>query len=68
MGPILIAMGLLAICAAGFDWDWFMNHRRTRIFVALFARTGARIFYVLLGGGLATLGALMLLGVIHDDE
>jgi len=66
MGSLFVAFGLFAICGAGFDWDWFMIHRKARFFVAVFTRTGARIFYMLLGGGLVTLGVLMMLGVIRS--
>jgi len=66
MGLLFLAIGLFAICGAGYDWEWFMNHRKARFFVAVLTRTGARIFYALLGGGLATLGVLMMLGVIRD--
>ena len=68
MGSLFIAIGLFAICGAGFNWDWFLNHRKARFFVAVFKRTGARIFYLLLGGGLVTLGALLALGVIQSNE
>lgn len=68
MGLLFIVIGLFAICGAGYDWDWFMNHRKTRFFVAVLTRTGARIFYALLGGGLVTLGALLALGVISDKS
>jgi len=68
MGLLFSAIGLFAICGAGYNWDWFMNHRKARFFVAVFTRTGARIFYMLLGGGLVTLGVLMMLGVIRSSE
>ncbi len=68
MGLFFVAIGLFAICAAVYNWDWFMNHRKARLFVALLSRTGARIFYMLLGGGLVTLGVLLMLGLIHDKE
>ena len=68
MGLLFVAIGLFAICGADYNWDWFMNHRKARFFVAVFKRTGARIFYILLGGGLTTLGVLLALGVIHSNE
>jgi hypothetical protein len=61
-GFILVATGLFALCGAGFAWEWFMNHRKARFFVGLFGRTGARIFYALLGTGLVVLGTLITLG------
>jgi hypothetical protein len=33
---ILIAVGTFALCGAGFDWEWFMNHRKARFFTAIF--------------------------------
>ena len=47
-----------------FDWEWFMTNRRARLFVSLFGRTGARIFYGLLGIALIVVAVLMMLGVI----
>ena len=31
------------------DFNWFMNNRKARLFVKLFGRNGARIFYTILG-------------------
>ena len=31
------------------DYDWFMNSGKAWIFVKLFGRDGARVFYILLG-------------------
>lgn len=50
---------LLAILASIFNWDWFFNNRKAYIFVKLFGRNGARIFYVLLACGLVYLGFKM---------
>ena len=41
--------GAFSLAGAIFDWDWFMNNRRARLFVSIFGRTGARIFYGGLG-------------------
>jgi hypothetical protein len=46
---ILIAFGLFSIAGALFDWDWFMEDRRARFIVKILGRSGARVFYVLLG-------------------
>ncbi len=48
--------GGFSLAGAIFDWDWFMNNRRARLFVNLFGRTGARIFYAGLGIFLIGLG------------
>jgi len=61
---LFMATGLLALCGATFNSDWFLNRRKTRAFVSLLGRTGARIFYGLLGGTLLVLGYLISTGVI----
>ena len=43
------AVGVFTICGAVFDWDFFMENRRARLFVWMFGRNGARVFYALLG-------------------
>lgn len=46
---VIIACGAFSICGGVFDWDWFMNNYKARPLVAIFGRTGARIFYIALG-------------------
>ena len=41
--------GLLCILASVYDWDWFFENYRARLFVTLFGREGARVFYLILG-------------------
>jgi len=65
-GLILVAVGLFSICGAAFDWDWFINSRKAQPFVTLFGRTGARVFYMLLGSAIALGGALMTSGMLDD--
>lgn len=67
-GLIFVAAGLFTICGAGFDWDWFMNNRRAWIFVTMFGRNGARVFYGLLGTVLIVLGVLFALGIVQDKH
>lgn len=66
LGLIFVAAGAFSICGAAFDWDWFLNSYRARFFVAILGRTGARVFYGLLGLGFIVLGVLFTLGVITD--
>jgi len=56
-GVILILVGLFSFVGGIMDWDWFMNNRRA-VFMAriLGGRRNARIFYVILGIGVAALG------------
>lgn len=64
MGFIIAGCGLFSVCGAAFDWEFFMNHRKARRLVRLVGRTGARIFYGILGGSLAVAGLLMAAGII----
>jgi hypothetical protein len=41
--------GILTIAASIFNWDFFFEDRKAYIFVKIFGRQGARIFYSLLG-------------------
>ena len=68
MGWLIAAVGVFAITGAVMDWNWFMNNRRAWIFVKMFGRNGARVFYVLFGAALATLGVLLALGVIESSN
>lgn len=68
VGLILVAIGMFAVCGAVFDWDWFMSHRKARFFVTILTRTGARIFYALLGSGLIVVGILFAMGIAKDSN
>ena len=63
-GLVPLITGLFAIVCAAVDFDWYMNHRKARVFCTLLTRTGARVFYIVLGLGLTVLGVLMLAGVV----
>ena len=66
MGWILIICGVFSICGAALNLDLFMNNRRTRFFVRIFGRNGARVFYGLLGSALVVVGFLLALGIIES--
>ncbi|MBU0927268.1 MAG: immunity 17 family protein [Spirochaetes bacterium] len=63
-GLILIAAGCFTAAGGLFDWDWFMGARKAEFFVKMLGRDGARVFYGALGGVLAIIGILILVGVI----
>jgi hypothetical protein len=67
-GLILVAVGIFALSGAIFDWEWFMNNRKARLFVTILSRTGARIFYGLLGSGFVVAGILFAMGIIKDSN
>ena len=68
LGLVFAAIGLFAICAAGLDWEWFMNHRKARFLVGVLGRAGARVFYAILGIGLVVLGVLVAAGILRGTE
>ena len=68
VGLLITAVGLFSLSGAVFDWEWFMNNRKARPIVGIFGRSGARIFYALLGAAFVTAGMLMVLGVIQTSR
>ena len=46
---IFVIVGLLAIGAAVFDWDWFFQAQNTQLIVKNVGRKRARLFYAALG-------------------
>ena len=46
---IFAIIGLLAILASAFNWDWFFQSQNTRFIVSNVGRKQARLFYALLG-------------------
>jgi hypothetical protein len=64
VGFILVAVGLFVLAGSAFNWDWYWERRRTQLWVDLFGRTGARIFYAALGAVVLVGGVLIVAGVI----
>lgn len=46
---IFVMVGLLAILASLFNWDWFFKAQNTQFIVHNVGRRQARLFYALLG-------------------
>ena len=46
---IFVMVGLLAILASLFNWDWFFQSQNTQAIVRNVGRQRARLFYALLG-------------------
>ena len=46
---IFVVVGLLAILASLFNWDWFFRSQNTQLIVQNVGRKRARLFYALLG-------------------
>lgn len=47
---IFVVVGLIAIGASLFNWDWFFKAQNTQFIVHNVGRKHARFFYALLGG------------------
>lgn len=55
---IFVLVGLLAVMASLFNWDWFFESQNTQLLVKNVGRKQARLFY-------AVLGALMIATAIY---
>jgi hypothetical protein len=64
VGYLMVAAGLFVLAGSVFNWDWYWERRRTQVWVDLFGRTSARIFYAVLGLVIMAGGVLIATGVI----
>lgn len=64
IGIIVAAGGVFVLAGSAFNWEWYWDRRRTRVWVDLLGRVGARIFYGIMGVAVLVLGVLMAAGVI----
>lgn len=48
--------GIFSILASVLNLNFFFENRRAKIFVTIFGRTGARVFYIILGIFIIVLG------------
>ena len=55
---LMLAAGVFCIFCAVKDYDFFMESSKAWLFVKLFGRNGARIFYILLGVFIIVCGIL----------
>ena len=58
---LFIGLGVFSVVAAVLDLEWYFQTRAAPTFVRWLGRTGARLFYVLLGIGLISCGVLAIL-------
>ncbi len=56
---LIIACGLFSLVCAVMNWNWFMNHRKAKFMISVIGRTGARIFYGVLGLFICTVGVVL---------
>jgi hypothetical protein len=64
VGYLMAAAGLFVLAGSAFNWDWYWRRRRTQVWVDLLGRTGARIFYAILGLAVSVGGVLIAADVI----
>jgi hypothetical protein len=65
VGLLMAAAGLFSVLGGIFNWEWFMNNSKALFMTAILSRTGARIFYVLLGLAIIVLGICVATGIVH---
>ena len=55
-GLLVVAVGLFTFGGGFYQWPFFMNNSRARFVATMLSRTGARIFYMLVGALIAGFG------------
>ena len=64
-GVVFAIAGLFTlVCTIG-DFDWFMNHHKSRFWVGLIGRPATRGLYIVLGILLTGLGVASALGLVN---
>ena len=58
---LFIGLGLFSVVAVSLKQEWYFQTSAAQTFVRWLGRTGARLFYVLLGVGLIACGVLAIL-------
>ena len=57
---LFLGFGVFIAACAIFDVEWFMAHRKARLFVGMFGRNGARVVYGIIG--VAIIVAALIVG------
>jgi hypothetical protein len=65
---LFVIGGIASIRGGAMNLDGFMNNDRAKFIGMFLGRTGARIFYVVIGTALTIFGTLGLLGIINLDK
>ena len=60
---LFVLVGLLALLAALFNWDWFFTAQNTQFVVANVGRKQARLFYAVIGVLMIATGVFFCLSV-----
>lgn len=60
---LFVLVGLLALLAALFNWNWFFTAQNTQFVVANVGRKQARLFYAVIGVLMIATGVFFFLSV-----
>ena len=60
---LFVLVGLLALLAALFNWDWFFTAQNTQFVLANVGRKQARLFYAVIGVLMIATGVFFFLSV-----
>ncbi|ADY37886.1 hypothetical protein Bacsa_3361 [Phocaeicola salanitronis DSM 18170] len=60
---LFVLIGLLALLAALFNWEWFFTAQNTQFIVANAGRNRARLFYAFIGILMIATGVFFFLSV-----
>ncbi len=59
---LFMAAGLFSILGAYFEWNFFYKNRKVQRIIRLFGKSGAKIFYIVIG---LIIFSIALLDMIH---
>ena len=65
IGILITLAGLFSLISSIKNWDFFFESYRARFVARIIGRTGARIFYGILGSSLCVLGLLLTFNLIE---
>lgn len=67
VGAVAIAIGLFVMSAALFNWEWYYQLHKARWIESICGRSGARVFFGVLGLALIVLGAAIAMGTLSGE-
>lgn len=68
VGTVAIALGLFVSLSAVFNWDWYYQLHKARWIESICGRSGARVFFGVLGLVLIVLGAAIASGMLSGSS
>jgi hypothetical protein len=67
-GISFAGLGILMIVLTILDWDYLMNHPKSRVVTALVGRSGTRVLYALIGLIIVGAGIAIAAGLVGPPE